>query len=298
MATLKVRRGSEWVPMVGRLKVRLGNQWVMADGSEVITPPPAEFVAPEIEDRSREDYISYCSTYGRNAEIANAAELCANHWDANAPIAPGMRLDPNSVILRPDGTERFEISEDHLTVTLNRARLVTDASIGGGGNRYFEIFIDVTSAHNFGIGIAVCNWQGFSNPTHVGGSFGHDQNSVSMYWQQNAWHYDNRDNFGPNNTGSWLWGPGGQGAQIATGDTACFAVDLDNRLIWARVNNGGWSPGAGANPATGVGGLNFPGLNGPYFVGLVGLANPTLTANFGTTNFAFPVPDGFMAWQQ
>lgn len=87
----------------------------------------------------------------------------------------------------------------------------------------------------------------------------------------------------------------------SAGDRLSIAVDLDNGLMWCRVNSGTWNNSGTANPATGVDGLNamslfdgagnkllWPGCN-------MGNTSPTslylLAADFTET-----VPTGFVAW--
>jgi len=72
---------------MGTLKIFRPNYgWIdIATGEPVGPPPPAEFVAPDIDDMNRAAYIAHCSTYQRNEEIHNAPQLCAQVWDDAHP---------------------------------------------------------------------------------------------------------------------------------------------------------------------------------------------------------------------
>jgi hypothetical protein len=87
---------------------------------------------------------------------------------------------------------------------------------------------------------------------------------------------------------------------FATGNIACIALDLDNRLIWFRKGAAGnWNNSGTANPATGVGGfaLTFVGAGVAAYGLMTGQSatNGAITANFGDSAFAGVVPAGFAA---
>lgn len=88
----------------------------------------------------------------------------------------------------------------------------------------------------------------------------------------------------------------GLGAWNATGDIACCAVDLDNRLAWFRTGAAGlWNASASANPATGVGGMAFgASATAPFFAAVL-LWDVTDILNFNFTGpFAGTAPLGFL----
>lgn len=86
----------------------------------------------------------------------------------------------------------------------------------------------------------------------------------------------------------------------AQGDVICCAVDLGANAIWIRVNGGTWI--GGGNPAAGTSptfsGLSIPvnSFWGDYRPCALAGIGVTLTANFGSSAFAFGVPAGFGGW--
>jgi hypothetical protein len=89
-------------------------------------------------------------------------------------------------------------------------------------------------------------------------------------------------------------------AGFVQGDIVDMAVDIGASLVWYRTNSGSWNSGAGADPATGIGGANFVAMAaGPYFaaVSMNGSGNNNqVTANFGGTAYSFTPPSGFGNW--
>ena len=88
---------------------------------------------------------------------------------------------------------------------------------------------------------------------------------------------------------------------ITTGSVVCFAVDLDNKNCWVRVNNGNWNGRSISldNPVGNVGGLTGGLASGSYAPMLVfdgGVANDTYTINCGQSAFAYTLPSGFAGW--
>lgn len=83
----------------------------------------------------------------------------------------------------------------------------------------------------------------------------------------------------------------------AAGDRVCFAVDPLNRLLWIRTNAGNWNNSGLANPATGVGGIDYSGIS------LLGTLRPaisaSLTGTVWTMTFSTPftgvAPAGFVS---
>jgi hypothetical protein len=83
----------------------------------------------------------------------------------------------------------------------------------------------------------------------------------------------------------------------AGGLVLCLAVDLGNRLFWAKNGAAGtWNGNAANNPATGIGGLNISTIAGgglPLYPAAAFGGGVAVTANFGDTAFSGAVPAGF-----
>jgi hypothetical protein len=89
---------------------------------------------------------------------------------------------------------------------------------------------------------------------------------------------------------------GSIGAGFSNGDICCVAVDVGSKLAWFRKNAGNWNGSGTNNPATGVGGVSFSSVTGPFYAfgGFSG-GSASMTANFGATSFTYTVPSGFTA---
>lgn len=86
-------------------------------------------------------------------------------------------------------------------------------------------------------------------------------------------------------------------AAYVAGDRIGVAVDPAARLIWFRVNNGNWNNSGAANPATGVGGIDFSATTVN-----IGTATPAVSASITGTvwttafnTFTDAAPAGFAA---
>lgn len=84
------------------------------------------------------------------------------------------------------------------------------------------------------------------------------------------------------------------GADSST-DEYDFAIDLTNKLLWVRLNNGNWNNNVSANPATGVGGATIEaGAYAPtLFFASGSTNNDTVALNFGASAFTNTAPSGF-----
>ncbi len=84
---------------------------------------------------------------------------------------------------------------------------------------------------------------------------------------------------------------------ITNGSLIGIACDFGAKLIWFRLGaSGSWNAPSGTtnNPATGVGGVSFAAVSGPFApVAPVWSTGDQVTANFGDTAFAGVVPSGF-----
>ena len=80
------------------------------------------------------------------------------------------------------------------------------------------------------------------------------------------------------------------------GDVVAIEIDIGGELIWLALNAGNWNNNALANPATGIGGLSFSTLTGPFFA-LATVSNfGVVTGNFGASAFSRTPSSGFAAW--
>lgn len=79
-----------------------------------------------------------------------------------------------------------------------------------------------------------------------------------------------------------------------TGQNIGVAIDIDNSLVWIRIQGGDWNAAGGsADPATGLGGFSFTSLGAIFAIGQVNNIDEAFTANFGATAFTYTVPAGF-----
>jgi len=81
----------------------------------------------------------------------------------------------------------------------------------------------------------------------------------------------------------------------AAGSVVGVAVDITNKKIWFRTNNGIWNNNAANNPETGVGGFNITGTDDIYPAVCTDSA-AVFKLNAGAEAFAFTPPTGFTEW--
>lgn len=154
---------------------------------------------------------------------------------------------------------------------------VATASAGTGVKRYWEAQNNISAAtHEAGAGLAN------ASQTFVDNDFlGNSAFSIGAY-----------------NDGAVYKNYSGTVTQFATvgsfiaGQTQCFATF--GGKLWIRIDNGGWNNDILANqdPANNIGGLDISDL-GTVFPAFDVQNTGKLTANFGSTNFAFTPPAGF-----
>jgi hypothetical protein len=146
------------------------------------------------------------------------------------------------------------------------------------GKWYWEAVFTVTPAGgNTGVG--------WANATaSLASFFGTDKNGVAEF---------------PNSgTGGAIFFNNGNigsvGGAVSIG-TISIAIDFTAKLVWARYNGGLWNNSSTADPATGTGGYSISTINaGPYFPCFgANSSGQTVVANFGATDFNYPVPSGF-----
>lgn len=160
---------------------------------------------------------------------------------------------------------------------------IATSVIGVGVKIYWEAPINTSAApHEIGSGLANAS-QTFADDDFMGNS----AFSIGAY-----------------NDGAVYKNFSGTLTQFATvgtfnaGDTQCLAA-IGGSKLWVRINGGNWNNDILANqdPANNIGGLDISDL-GAVFPAFDAQNTGKLTANFGATALAFPVPGGFTTLDQ
>jgi hypothetical protein len=166
------------------------------------------------------------------------------------------------------------------------AGLAGSVAFRSAGKFYFECTWNVFGSTGIGVGI------GDHNLLATGAQNGAPDIALLFPNQLNSGIYCNANNTSVN-----------LGANCVVNDVVCTAVDLTAGLIWFRRNAGNWNGSGTANPATGVGGVNYA----QYWSSVISMygfapyafmfgTNDQMTLNFGDTAFAQAVPSGFGNW--
>jgi hypothetical protein len=93
-------------------------------------------------------------------------------------------------------------------------------------------------------------------------------------------------------------------ATFTTGDVLQWAVDRPNNLLWVRRARAGvpqsWTGNGSADPASGVGGVNFSALGTGNIrpAAELGVTGTSLTSNFAAARLSGSIPTGFLALDQ
>lgn len=178
-----------------------------------------------------------------------------------------------------DKSSNITLTNGNLTATTTSAtqgavRCNTSAS---SGKYYWEASLEVLAGSAFAVG-----WSNSSSAlgTAMGGT---DKNSVVVDSVAGTILFNNTSQ-------------GSLGAGIAL-FTVCIAYDITNKLIWFRNDAGLWNGSATASPGSGTGGVSLSAINaGPYFpVFAANSSGAQVIANFGATDFNYPIPSGFSA---
>jgi hypothetical protein len=91
------------------------------------------------------------------------------------------------------------------------------------------------------------------------------------------------------------------GGAVTVGETLCYAWDTGAELLWVRRGSGIWNNDAGADPATGVGGLSlsaFANVDFCVWATATSVSGNVYTLRTETAVFGFTVPSGFAPWYQ
>jgi len=171
-------------------------------------------------------------------------------------------------------------------VTLTGSNLIATASGASNavratdrqvtGKFYWEVTLTTASA-SYGVGYA-------NQSATLSSVYSIPTNAIIVYTSGSIW-------LNNVNTGITL------GSLAAGGVVLCLAVDIANRLFWARIGAAGnWNANAAYSPATGYGGIDISLIGGIavpiYPTACFGVA-AACTANFGDTAFSGAVPSGF-----
>lgn len=236
--------------------------------------------------------------------VAQAQTLRPNLYSASDTIyAPVLRLnwifarflsdgDVFYAPVRTGGTALATLNSDWQNVTISNGNLTatrTATTTAGArssayktaGKFFFEITVTTTHGSNDAQGL-ITSIGNYDNV--MGGGF----NGTST-------------NFGgdiySNNTAT-----GKTIGTVVSGDIVGIAVNLDTRLAWFRKNAGNWYGDASANPVTGAGGVtleagaSFAPMVG-FFGGSTSVIGDVMTANFGSSPYAYARPTGFNDWE-
>jgi hypothetical protein len=146
------------------------------------------------------------------------------------------------------------------------------------GKYYWEITTTTFTANDSGVGIATA--------TSIFSSLGGNATrGVMLYHGFPVW------------VNGTQYVPTTSVGTVTSGSLVGIAVDFGAKLIWFRLGAAGsWNATSGTtnDPATGVGGVSFSALTGPFYpAATMWNTSDRVTANFGDTAFSGTVPSGF-----
>jgi hypothetical protein len=143
----------------------------------------------------------------------------------------------------------------------------------GASGKYYLEYTGITPTSTSG---HACNW-GFADASMTLGNNG----TVNV------------------DTAGYITGGAGSMGGDATGHTVCFAMDFDNKRMWARYDGGSWvGNGVGTpDPVANTGGIDISSVTVPLFPYMkLQFTADTGTLNCGDSSFLQTVPTGFTAW--
>jgi hypothetical protein len=189
----------------------------------------------------------------------------------------------------PNDISGLTLSNNNFTAAASAAgpQSVRSTTSQTSGKYCFDI-VATAITPNWDAGLASSNFV-----LNVGGGLGIDTNGIG---------------FDPNSAGGFqgvfynnaLLNSGASSSP--SGEAESFCADLGAGLLWVsnatqRAAGNTWNNSPTANPATGVGGISFTGLTGPYFI----IFNSGDAGASATLNAAGPLavtlPTGFSYWQ-
>lgn len=200
----------------------------------------------------------------------------------------GITLNPCDT--HSDGFGHTTLTNGDLTITASSALTVGQARGTYGqssGKYYFEFHLDHFTTGNsiFALGILplTTTLDGSPNTARIGAVLEFGASASGGGFNCDLWVHNVRE---LTNSGS---------VQFIAGHTNCFAVDLDNLLIWARTDDRPWNGDVLADPSTSTGGLSLATLVLPSAPMVMCNVFDTVTCDFGDQGFRFAPPSGFVA---
>jgi len=166
----------------------------------------------------------------------------------------------------------------HNVTTTNSGAVST--AFESSGKYYFEVTLQNSTTAQHCLGIIVSTWTSVFSASQL------TTNGTVVNLGGSSVIYSNGVSTGKN-----------LGAQ-AVGDVYSCAIDLTGRLGWFRKNGGNWNADAGADPATGTGGVVIAAGSFAPIVrfGSSGGTTDQMTGNFGQSAFVYTAPSGFGNW--
>lgn len=194
---------------------------------------------------------------------------------------------PTSGVLLSDYDTRADVRYDETLPSLQRGNPMVRARIGfarNDGKRYFEGVWYKPDGLLFGSGLGICQLD--ATYADIWG-IGADGVKAYIHGEYGSGHMVLFNGTVPFAVGGPLFQLG------------CYAFDLDAMLAWSRpTRTEKWNNDTGADPATGVGGIDISALTGPFLPVAGGGHNSdgAWSINLGQAPFAAVVPSGFVAW--
>jgi hypothetical protein len=258
-------------------------------------------VGDVIKTASNPGRIFFCTTAGTSAGSEPGGYATATDGgsitDSGATFRAGCRF---SQTLTLGGTAYWNPADRTASVLLTNSNLTADVSVAGNqsvrcangqatGKFYFEVLCNHVR-YNEGQSIGIATISAPLSTFMTGGTPGSGTAAFALLQVTGM-------NVYVNGTQQMVFA-----SQPNNGDTVCVAVDMTNKRIWFRINNGNWNDNVTYNPATNVGGQDISSVFSsaaayPFLYGnsIFGTGDMVMTSNFGASSFTFTVPSGFQS---
>lgn len=186
----------------------------------------------------------------------------------------------------------FNPSDKTTTVTLSGSNLTATGSGSGEAqvrsttshsNGKWHVEFTVLASGGLGFGFAAADANHTFNGLATGPYLGEDAFSLALYTSGNV--YLN---------GAHIYTVDG----LTAGHITALEIDIPGKLIWFKdvTAAGNWNANGSANPATGVGGLDFSALTAsPWFICFIA-ENSMGSATVAFSGFSLAPSVGFLAW--